>query len=146
MITHQVAMAFATVISSMSLGSVLVALIAWRRFGPRTKAEAGKLAAETRETDADTQGKLLAQIDKLLERVDAQDEKITRLENTIGAQGEQIVALQRKNDTLGATMRAALVELLAWIKKALAVMTPDQQASVGQPPDYQHLVAPAERN
>lgn len=146
MTTHQIVYAAATIASSTGIASVVVAIISWRRFGPRTKAETGKIAAETREMDVDTQGKLLSQIDKLLERVDAQDDKITTLERTIGAQGDQIAELQHKNRELRTTMRAALVELLAWIKKALAVMTPDQQTSVGQPPDYQHLVSPPDRN
>lgn len=134
-----------SVIGALGLGGVITGLIAWRRFGPQDKAKVAQIAAETRNTDADTFDKMLARIDKLSARIEQQDAKIDSLERTIREQGEQIAALHRRNRDLGATMRDAVKELLAWIKKALAVMTPDQQTNVGPPPDYNHLITPPEK-
>lgn len=125
----------ATVASALGLGGVLVALIAWRRFKPQDKAIVAKTAAEARSIDVDT-------YTKLLDRITAMDDKITDLERIILDQGQEIAKLKQRNRDLGAAMRAALVELLAWIRRALAVMSAEQQRTVGPPPDYQHLTNP----
>lgn len=138
---RQIILLVASTISSSGLSGIVVALIAWRRFGPRTKAETAKIAAETRETEVGTDSQIIKNLREELARLSS---KVDAMEQTINAQGEQIVALQHRNTTISATMRAAVSELLIWIKKALAVMSPDQQARVGQPPDYQHLVTPPE--
>lgn len=142
--TEWVRLAIAVAIAFLG-SSVVSTLIQYRFLNPKTKAEASKLAAETRSIAIDDQSDIItnlrAELGRLATRVDDQDAKIAHQGTVIAEQGEQIAALQRKNRDLAATMRSALRDLLTWIQRALLVMSPDQRANVGQPPDYQHLIS-----
>lgn len=134
----------ACLVGSGGMAAVVVKVLDWITTRSRVKAEAAESAARTEDIEIDTQGKLINQVNELVNRVNRQDAEIDRLKTKVSEQAEQIAALQHRNRDLAATMRAAVAELLAWIRKALAVMTSDQQANVGPPPDYQHLVHPKE--
>lgn len=140
------ALLIGSLIGSLGLGTVASTVITWRRFKPQDKAAVAKTAAEARSIDVATFNQMVDRIGELSKKIEQQDEKIDSLEQTIREQGAQIAKLQQRNRDLGAAMRSAVVELLAWIKRALSVMTPDQQTNVGPPPDYQHLIAPPEKS
>lgn len=150
---YQIVLTVASAIFGGGVTGVSAVIFMWRRQGPKVKAQTAKIAAETTETGIRTQGDLIEQLERLADQVNEQGKQLLEQSNTIRGlrttveeQGAQIVALQQRNRDLGAAMRAAVVELLAWIRRALSVMTPDQQTTVGQPPDYQHLVTPPERS
>lgn len=146
----------ATSIFGGGLVAVSSIVFMWRRQAPKVKAQTAKIAAETTETGVRTQGELIEQIASLAKQLNDQGKElgaqrdtiteqgvtIKKLHATVAEQGEQIAALQTRNHNLAAAMRAAVAELLAWIQRALSVMTPDQQETVGPAPDYKHLTNP----
>lgn len=139
-------------------GGGLIALVyfvfQWIQTGPKTKAETGKANAETGKLEVDTQDVVIDNLSKEVERLskkaDDQDKKIAVQEKRIADQDQKIadqsakIADQERRIASLEPLRTALAVLTAWVHRAWTAMTPDQQASVGQPPDYQHLLTQKE--
>lgn len=104
------------------------AIIQWRAQSPKVKAEAAKYNAEANSIRVDDQTQIIEDLDRQVKRLGVRlDETEHRLE-----------AVETRNTSL----RSALLALSHWVQRVLSILTPEQRAQVGQPPDTDHLLNP----